>query len=1027
MSLFFPDRLLGRVSEESILLNSYFASLSMGVKSPAAVILIQGDSGLGKTKLAESLRPHVVGDDGYFIKGKFDQLSYGSANRPYQGIASVFAEYCSAVEQRSHEDWIEVAEKLRREIDGDEGKILFEAIPSLRKIICGEPSSQKESDIESRPHFCEECQHLEEVKVDGVSENFSESGSNRLNYLIKRFVSVISSIGDPIVLLIDDIQWANKTDLDVLKAIFLGAQNPFLFIFTCRPVDPNHPFNKIIDEFEAKTEIQLQCLRGNSVRQLVAEILRMDDPEKCTSLANFISRVTSGNPLFVRQQIISLRDEGLLRFGSDGWVWDIEAIEEIDLRNVVNMLTDKMKRLPPLTQQTLKICSCIGSKVDLYIVGLIVRETYCVENSDTENHETLAKNAISIAVQEGLVLVAHNSNALTFAHDSVHEAAYCLLEPEKRASYHLKLGKLLYKTMCPNLFQKHQFTIAAQLARGIELVTDDDRILIAEIFFRAGEKSMKASAFLEAHFFFAKGVQLLRKDDWTKHYRLCCDIWMKAADTAYLTSDYQDMNKCLSIIFEHSKGYIADFLDASIIQVRSLSSRDDPTALDVGIEALRVAGEKFPSRNFALHSLVGLARIRCTMKGKGAEKLLQLPPLADKELISLLRLLHMCVNLSVLWNQNLLPLLCFRFVRLNLTHGMSEAMPSAVAVYGAILNRCGYPLSEAEKYGEIALDLEAAINGNCSSQVTFLTFGSTFTKMKKLSDCLKPLRAGFDSGVKDGDITNAMSCAAVAGWVSFYSGQRLSKVATLLAQLRGSMLSFGMILAIRGNRNYINAVEYCRSNSGAPRFSVPIDPDPDDNIGCKKRNIILNEQAKFLQLFVACIFCDYELAWSTSEKLYQFQRIFAGTIWPYICQFYRGMAALSFFPISKCRKAIGTANLCLKELKKGRRQSKINLSHHACLLEAELAVLKKNYKSAEKCYLLAIEHAALAGVTHEHAYACERLGTYHLSRKNYDAAYRQIREARRLYMTWGSRPKCEMLKKKFPDLDNKELFSVIAI
>ena len=167
-----------------------------------------------------------------FIKGKFDQLSYGSANRPYQGIASVFAEYCSAVEQRSHEDWIEVAEKLRREIDGDEGKILFEAIPSLRKIICGEPSSQKESDIESRPHFCEECQHLEEVKVDGVSENFSESGSNRLNYLIKRFVSVISSIGDPIVLLIDDIQVSGSSsfELHLFLIILLSSIAHTIFV-----------------------------------------------------------------------------------------------------------------------------------------------------------------------------------------------------------------------------------------------------------------------------------------------------------------------------------------------------------------------------------------------------------------------------------------------------------------------------------------------------------------------------------------------------------------------------------------------------------------------------------------------------------------------------------------------------------------------------------------------------------------------------------------------------------------------------
>ena len=63
-SLHEPERLLGRSAEESILLNSYFASLSMSKQSPAAVILIHGDSGLGKTKLAETIKPHVLGDDG---------------------------------------------------------------------------------------------------------------------------------------------------------------------------------------------------------------------------------------------------------------------------------------------------------------------------------------------------------------------------------------------------------------------------------------------------------------------------------------------------------------------------------------------------------------------------------------------------------------------------------------------------------------------------------------------------------------------------------------------------------------------------------------------------------------------------------------------------------------------------------------------------------------------------------------------------------------------------------------------------
>ena len=84
-----------------------------------------------------------------------------------------------------------------------------------------------------------------------------------------------------------------------LKAIFMGAQNPFMFIFTCRPMETTHQFRRISDEFEAKTEIQLQGLRRNNVRELVAEILGMDDPELCTSLANFISRVTDGSECIV--------------------------------------------------------------------------------------------------------------------------------------------------------------------------------------------------------------------------------------------------------------------------------------------------------------------------------------------------------------------------------------------------------------------------------------------------------------------------------------------------------------------------------------------------------------------------------------------------------------------------------------------------------------------------------------------------------------------------------------------------------
>ena len=85
------------------------------------------------------------------------------------------------------------------------------------------------------------------------------------------------------------------------------------------------------------------------------------------------------------------------------------------------------------------------------------------------------------------------------------------------------------------------------------------------------------------------------------------------------------------------------------------------------------------------------------MKRKGADKLHQLEPISDAQIVATLRLLYMLVTLSIAWNQKLMPLICFRVIQLNLKHGYSKAMPNAVAMYGALLGRIGYSLSEAGK------------------------------------------------------------------------------------------------------------------------------------------------------------------------------------------------------------------------------------------------------------------------------------------------------------------------------------------
>jgi predicted ATPase len=306
------DKVFGRASEESILLNSYYASLTLNQNSPANVVLICGGSGLGKTKLAETLRVYAVEDDGFFIRVKFDQSSYGAASLPYSGIDNAFREYCSQLNTRSVDREI-VVKALKKEFQKDEGSLLCEAIPSLRDVI--------------------------EDRCDQVSSNRSESADdlastkNRfhmLSYLVKKFIRVISSIGDPIIFLLDDMQvrfasacaatylllilrlvssilyhlyvekWSDTSSLDLVRVLASSAKNPFLFIFTYRPVTSDHPFLQLIKSLEERNrnnveEITLNCLGRDDVNDMISNILGERICGNVRSLSDFLFRITHGS------------------------------------------------------------------------------------------------------------------------------------------------------------------------------------------------------------------------------------------------------------------------------------------------------------------------------------------------------------------------------------------------------------------------------------------------------------------------------------------------------------------------------------------------------------------------------------------------------------------------------------------------------------------------------------------------------------------------------------------------------------
>jgi len=700
------------------------------------------------------------------------------------------------------------------------------------------------------------------------------------------------------------------------------------------------------------------------------------------------------------------------------------------LGDVVSMILEKIKMLPVTTQSALTICACIGSKVDLDLLGLLFREMHLL-NDKARGNEEVEEDAISVALQEMLLAYNEDRTEVAFVHDSIQSAAYSLLDPKKLAAFHLQLGRILAQNLSHETWEKHLFIVAHQLARGYKLISHrDERVVIAgRIFLRAGDKAAAASAFPEAKFFYARGIDMIDNDeDWESSYQLCMDCFSKGAEAAAIAGDYEQMDAWLSVAIRRSIG-LDDQFRAHYIHVRSLAQRNEmEKAVDVGLEALELIGVRIPSDNVKLHTLIELFKTRRLMKRICVADLKKIEPNKEKQVVSASRLLNILGTLSLSGKKHLCPLICFKSVQFNIKHGILSGMPISLATYGFLLSRFGM-LTEATSYCEMANAVREDLGiVETIASVNMAVYGIVFPFSKPLRECEKQLHHGYTAGFEVGDVANSLRCASLHRYISFFSGQPLPKFLKGVEKVSKLMKEYNSNSTLLVNLVYQQAAVNFSGSGGASTGPAYLNGDFCDYNKIEqqfqeKTHSILHEQMNLMQTILAYHFAHYDTGWKSSEKIHVCGggSIFKGFIFQYIHIFYRGLTAIALSRNENDkRKYAAAVKACIKVLKIGRKKSPLNLSHQSYLLEAELAVTKKRYAFAERLFMLSIEHAASAGILHEHALAHERFGFFYMMRNSHEAAYEQIRVARDLYAKWGSKAKIDFLSKKFPHLREKQ-------
>jgi predicted ATPase len=686
--------LYGRDNEMATL-NKCLESV-MSKDDPRQLVLISGYSGTGKTALASTLKVRVKRLKGAFISGKFD---LHLRDEPYTGIAAACRELCGEMlllrdTPSSKALFQEIRSKIVHQL-GTELPLLTNLIPHLHEIV-GE-SEGLEDKLELQGHV---------------------EAKSRFNYAFRRFLRVMSSYFMPLVMFLDDLQWADLASLDLLGVLVTDRDNPYLMVIGCyrsNEVNDTHILTKVLRDLQDNneqdgfdvTEITVGSLEITDTHRMLMDLLSADD-SRTLSLSQICHKKTDGNAFFFIHFLSSLLEKHFLSFnlGTFKWSWDPLEIESqmLATENVVDLMRDKMDELPDPVIQGLQLAACLGSTFDKKTLGLVWDEIQRGKDDIKENIEY----SLHISVEEGLIEeVDSASDSYRWVHDKIQEAAFSLVAAKELTRLRSQVGDILVSQLGERELDGAIFVVANLLNEGSVTSKGAKRVRLAEINLQAARKATECAAFESAAKYTAKGIEMLPSNHWQDNFELALELYSTAAEAEGYIGDVEKIEAHCSEVLDQTKCSFSEKLRVYNVLMDSIANRDRmPEAVDLCLDVLKQSGCKFPNKSIpiALSTVAGVVRIKATVKSRTTEEISKIPFMTDARRIENMKLLDKltsyCFQVS---SSSLFPLVVFRSLKWTIRYGLCDYAPTAFAAIGLIMTGVLFDLQGGSTYGKHAL------------------------------------------------------------------------------------------------------------------------------------------------------------------------------------------------------------------------------------------------------------------------------------------------------------------------------------
>jgi PAS domain S-box-containing protein len=976
-----PQKLIGRGEETARLL----AALDRAEAAGPELVLVAGYPGVGKTSLVREIHKPVLERRGSFVEGKFDQLQ---RNVPYSGWIRALEGLVTYLLMESESELARWKQGLLAAVGGS-GRVLTDVIRNLALIIGPQP----------------------EVPELGGAE-----AENRFNYLFLRLLQTIAR-EHPLVVFLDDLQWIDPASLRLLRAVLASRVAASILVvgaYRDNEVGPLHPLPQAIETLlreQAKVDqLQLGNLTERTVNELVAGALR-EGGSSTAALAHLIHLKTRGNAFFTIEMLRSLVERRAIAFDFEArcWRWDIRALDRMEISdNVVALMLLEIRALEPRARRLLPLAACAGFRFGLETLATIAREP-----------EDVVQEGLDPALREGLIVPAEA--AYQFIHDRVQQAAYALIPRAERKKVHLEIGRLLLQRSPAHDHEAEFFASVDHLNIGAELLeTREERLELAQLNLRAGQRARASAAFSAAAQYFDAGVALLDEESWKAHPELALELNTLAAEGASLTGHFKRCDQLFAAVTRRSKNPVDT---AGVYQSKMtsyLSQGRLQEALDVALEILGRLGSSLPSHPTADDVRREMEETKSVAAKVPAEELLKLPEMTDPTKLAIARIASKANAAAYIGRPNLHLILVLNEVRLCVKYGNTLESPYFYAAYGLILCGMERDLEAGFRFGNLALALlESADCSPYRSKTLEVVCAHVWHFSQHLRTTLPYLEAGHQSGLEVGDLEYAGYNAFFLCCHSYFAGMELR-------QVEQAMDSYGEALKrIRAETAYPvlatfgQAVKNLLSPSGDPCSLAGDRFQEAEMLPILERTHHAAALAAFSvnRLALCYLFGRDEEALASAEMAEMNKGGMLGMFSHSVAIFYDSLARLRLCSRSEApRRArlLEKVSENLRELKHLADHAPANQLHRVHLVEAErMRVLGQDMSALDhydRAILLARENEYLQ----EEALANELAGRFWLGRGKDDFARLHLQRARDGYARWQAFAKVKALEDEYP-------------